>query len=196
MLHEVGEPQINNDNSSDGKVNFVSNTLTITGRLGQYTQAVIDLVFDVNNTGGTTEFWFEFVIGNHTSRPWEWMQVQLGFLTGQDFVRADPDSGLDFDFPHRDVAGWPKDAYQKFVKYREPENQDHPDYTQVVEGDVTIYENMIEWNGRGVHQLQHNASGAFFFNVDIPDYDATMVPPQAMTATGYTFTIRFWIQTM
>jgi len=191
-VKETGQPASNNDNSR-GKVNFATVEIEIL-RLDQNGQAVVDARFDVNNTLGITEFWFEFYITNSTPRSWQWMQVELGFFTDQQFVRSQNGDHLDFDFPDRDLADWPFDGHQRLVKYATQNNM--IDRQRTVEGSVTIEEDRIKWDGQLVRKFPTGVEGQgpFFFNVDVPDFIANKMPMGARTNKGYTFTIRVTIQ--
>jgi hypothetical protein len=62
----------------------------------------IDIVFNVANSGGTTEY--EFFTGPHNFTVIEWngYKVELGFGTGSNFTRSIQGDGLDFDTPDMD----------------------------------------------------------------------------------------------
>ncbi len=88
----------NNDNVSASQFNF--NIVDITkafGRLGP-----IDIVFNVLNSGGTTEYFFLEGAQNNTGLEWTGFQLELGFGTGDEFTRIGPFASLDFDTPHMD----------------------------------------------------------------------------------------------
>jgi hypothetical protein len=88
----------NNDNRSATEFNF--NVVDINkdfGRLGP-----IDIVFNVLNSGGTTEYFFLEGAQNNTGVEWAGFQLELGFRTGDEFTRIGPVASLDFDTPHKD----------------------------------------------------------------------------------------------
>ena len=63
----------------------------------------IDIVFDVQNSGGTTEYFVrEPVILNRTGQAFDTFTVELGFGFGDLFTRSPDDDGLDFDSPDFD----------------------------------------------------------------------------------------------
>jgi MYXO-CTERM domain-containing protein len=57
----------------------------------------IDIVFNVNVSGGTTEYLFAEGVFNASGLPWNDYHVQLGFGTGGSFALANPSFGLSFD---------------------------------------------------------------------------------------------------
>jgi hypothetical protein len=59
----------------------------------------VDLVFDVSNTGGVTEYYFTEGVFNDTGLNWSAYHLELGFGHGTGFVASAPGDGLDFDAP-------------------------------------------------------------------------------------------------
>lgn len=59
----------------------------------------VDLVFDVSDTGGVTEYLFVEGVWNGTGIDWGGYHLELGFGHGAGFVKATADDGLDFDAP-------------------------------------------------------------------------------------------------
>ena len=60
----------------------------------------IDIVLNVDNSGGTTEYIFYAVdLFNFSGSNWTGYKVELGFGTGANFVRSKPGDSLDFDAP-------------------------------------------------------------------------------------------------
>lgn len=59
----------------------------------------VDLVFDVIDSGGTTEYRFEEGIFNNTGIDWTGYHMELGFGQGAGFVKSTAGDGLDFDAP-------------------------------------------------------------------------------------------------
>lgn len=59
----------------------------------------VDLVFDVRDTGGVTEYLFMEGVQNHTGVDWSSYHIELGFGTGAGFVASLAGDGLDFDSP-------------------------------------------------------------------------------------------------
>jgi hypothetical protein len=57
----------------------------------------IDIVFNVTNSGGVTEYLFAEGVFNASGVAWNDYHVQLGFGTGDNFTLADPAFGLNFD---------------------------------------------------------------------------------------------------
>ncbi len=62
----------------------------------------VDLVFDVRDTGGTTEYFIQEGVQNSTGLDWTGYHLELGFGTGAGFIRSTPGDGLDFDSPDYD----------------------------------------------------------------------------------------------
>lgn len=62
----------------------------------------VDLVFDVSDTGGTTEYRINEGVANNTGLVWSGYHIELGYGIGAGFVPATPGGGLDFDAPDHD----------------------------------------------------------------------------------------------
>lgn len=62
----------------------------------------VDIVFDVSNTGGTTEYRINEGVANNTGLVWSGYHMELGYGIGASFVPATPGGGLDFDAPDHD----------------------------------------------------------------------------------------------
>jgi hypothetical protein len=78
------------------------NTISMVKRFDQ--TAVIDLVFKVNNSGGTTEYFVDEsgtnAIWNNMPDTWKGFQFALGFGTGARFIPSSEFDFLDFDQPY------------------------------------------------------------------------------------------------
>ena len=59
----------------------------------------VDLVFDVNDTGGVTEYHVIEGVQNSTGTDWGAYHIELGFGNGAGFVKSTAGDGLDFDAP-------------------------------------------------------------------------------------------------
>ena len=59
----------------------------------------VDLVFDVLDTGGVTEYLVMEGVQNNTGLDWAYYHIELGFGTGAGFVQSPAGDGLDFDAP-------------------------------------------------------------------------------------------------
>ena len=59
----------------------------------------VDLVFDLSDTGGTTEYLFVEGVQNNTGVDWSGYHLELGFGQGAGFVKSSAGDGLDFDAP-------------------------------------------------------------------------------------------------
>jgi hypothetical protein len=88
----------NNDNVPDTQFNL--NSIDI--RTEFRSLGPIDIVFDVIDSGGTTEYEFSGGVENGTGVEWIAYDLELGFGTGDGFVRAGPLALLDFDTPEKD----------------------------------------------------------------------------------------------
>lgn len=62
----------------------------------------VDLVFDVSDTGGVTEYHFTEGVSNSTGLDWTSYHLELGFGNGAGFVKSAAADGLDFDSPDFD----------------------------------------------------------------------------------------------
>jgi hypothetical protein len=59
----------------------------------------VDLVFDVRDTGGVTEYFIIEGVSNSTGLDWGAYHIELGFGVGAGFVASLSGDGLDFDAP-------------------------------------------------------------------------------------------------
>jgi hypothetical protein len=64
----------------------------------------IDIVFNVDNTDGVTEYYLAEGVSNNTSLGIIAYTFELGFGTGLNFSRESTDDGLDFDTPDEDLT--------------------------------------------------------------------------------------------
>ena len=87
----------NNDNVVGGSPNDIFVTQKDYFAIGP-----VDLVFDVINTGGVTEYAVVEGVQNNTGVDWTSYHVELGFGNGAGFVKSLADDGLDFDAPDFD----------------------------------------------------------------------------------------------
>jgi hypothetical protein len=131
----------NNDNVSAASPNVISYSIFFnSGGLGS-----ADLEFNLNNSGGTTEYWVApsgFGVVNNTGFSLTGFLVELGFGVGSNFVRSGAADGLDFDTPDRDPA---------------PSSVAFPSLVQDVD--------TLRWSGAVVGLGQIGAS----FAIDVPD---------------------------
>jgi hypothetical protein len=65
-------------------------------------QGPVDIIFQVRDTGGTTEYQITEGVSNSTGVLFSTYEVQLGFGSGAGFVLSSPGDGLDFDTPDLD----------------------------------------------------------------------------------------------
>lgn len=62
----------------------------------------VDLMFDVIDSGGVTEYAVIEGVTNNTTLDWGSYHIELGFGSGVDFVKSPSGDGLDFDAPDYD----------------------------------------------------------------------------------------------
>jgi|GEM_PF-3658126 len=100
-----------NDVNNDNAVGASPNTLVAQGTLEILGLSPIDFVIDVQNSGGTTEYFADFGTAlNSTGSTWKGFEFQLGLGVGSTFVpvSALPSNpflgGLDSDFPEKDLT--------------------------------------------------------------------------------------------
>lgn len=137
----------------------------------------IDVVFEVSNSGGTTEYLLAEGVFNFSGERWSDYHFQLGFGAGEAFVLSE-DDGLDFDTPHRDP---------------QPEAV-AADFTTPVFATLEHADDAIEWSGGAVPSseslfdpgLEHFV--LFGVSFDTPDDHA--IPSSFRTVDGYRLTLR------
>ncbi|MEM4302264.1 MAG: Ig-like domain-containing protein, partial [Candidatus Caldarchaeum sp.] len=191
IINSGQRPEALNNDNARGKINFVSMQITVLGRMVQGQKVYVDYVFDVNTTGGTTEFRFEYGVGNNTGRPWRSVEFQLGFFTGPRFWRSAEGDQLDFDLPHRD--DWPYEGTEFLVKYASfPDGTKN--YQVWTSGDFRYFEDQLVWDGRGQGEVPDERNAVFWFNIDIPDFVPNLMHEHAKTNRGYEFTLRLVIE--
>ena len=84
--------QVPNNNPTTTSSNFAAIQKTFTSPT-----TPIDIVFNVNNSQGVTEYLLAEGVFNGTGVGWNDYHVELGFGTGAGFTLATPSSGLQFD---------------------------------------------------------------------------------------------------
>ena len=141
-----------------------------------------DIVFNVESSGGTTEYSFLVGVVNFTGQTWGGYDFELGLGTGPDFVAIPSgDGGLDFDTPDRDPI--PTSTLFSFGK-DEPE----PLFTMLRHAD-----NVLAWSNGSLNGPPFvgapGETGFFTFSLDVPD-DIDSLPESAQTDRGYQFTLR------
>jgi hypothetical protein len=110
----------------------------------------IDIVFEVMDSGGVTEYAIVEGVQNNTGSDWASYHVQLGFDTGADFEISPPDDGLDFDAPF----------YNSTISFDPTPSFPFPSYTPS--------EDVIDAFGPpGQLDLQYREP--FVFHIDVPD---------------------------
>jgi hypothetical protein len=90
---------LNNDNQTGGGPE--DNNITVPIKKFE-NLGYIDIVFNVSNSGGITEYQVAETVDNDTGIPWSEFTMQLGFGFGSSFVSSLPLDGLDFDAPSYD----------------------------------------------------------------------------------------------
>jgi hypothetical protein len=108
----------------------------------------VDLVFDVLDTGGVTEYLVIEGVFNNTGLDWSSYHIELGFGEGAGFVKSTSGDGLDFDAP---------DYNSDF--FFNPDGAFFPD--------VAVTEDDIFASG-GV-MADFTFAGNFLFHIDVPD---------------------------
>ncbi|MEM8945372.1 MAG: choice-of-anchor F family protein [Planctomycetota bacterium] len=111
----------------------------------------IDIVFEVMNTDGVTEYSFIEGVQNSSGFDWESYHIQLGFGTGADFVLSTPGDGLDFDAP----------LYNSTIQFDPAPGFSFPDVTIVSEDYI------FADGGPGQPDTFYNEP--FVFSIDVPD---------------------------
>lgn len=99
----AGEPvappvDINNDNF----VGESPNGILITQKDFFGVNGVADIVLNVIDSGGTTEYAVAEGVSNSSGVAWDQYRIELGFGEGDAFVASTPGDGLDFDTPDED----------------------------------------------------------------------------------------------
>ncbi|NNL65049.1 MAG: PEP-CTERM sorting domain-containing protein [Myxococcales bacterium] len=108
----------------------------------------VDIVLDVADSGGTTEYLIVEGVLNNTGVDWGGYHIELGFGTGAGFVASTAGDGLDFDAPDftSDVSFNPSPGFFP---------------SQVVTEDDIL--------ASGGIQPDFSFAGNFLFHVDVPD---------------------------
>ena len=137
------DPNDDNANPSDNEIIIPDDRKTFNSL------APIDLVFDVELSGGTTEYFFEETVTNNTGFAWWDFHFELGFGTGDDFMSfLDVPLPLnialpDFDTPDRD----PTPISDQFA--------------------ALVHEDFMLWWSDGL--IEPGESVDFEFSLDVPD---------------------------
>jgi hypothetical protein len=98
--------QVPNNNPATTSSNFAAIQKTFTSPT-----APIDIVFNVNNSQGVTEYLLAEGVFNGSGVAWNDYHIQLGFGTGAGFTLANPAFGLQFDnTPAPSSADFPSTA--------------------------------------------------------------------------------------
>lgn len=105
----------------------------------------VDLVFDVRDTGGVTEYMVNEGVWNGTGVDWSGYHLELGFGHGAGFVKSTSGDGLDFDAPdyNSDVSFSPFFASAAVTEH------------DIIAGDGTI--------------PVSSYAGDLIFHIDVPD---------------------------
>jgi hypothetical protein len=91
-------PSPNNDNAAAANPNTIPYSIFFN------TFGLLEVEFNVENSGGTTEYRVTQAFINNSGQPWSNFVFELGFGTGANFVRSDLSDALDFDTPDGDPA--------------------------------------------------------------------------------------------
>lgn len=92
-----------NDLSNDNVDGDSSNGLLVTQK-AYFSNGPVDIVVNVVDSGGVTEYTIMEGVDNGTGIPWSGYRIILGFGTGTGFTMSPDDDGLDFDAPDFDSA--------------------------------------------------------------------------------------------
>lgn len=111
-----------------------------------------DIVFNVMNTGGISEYNFTEEVINFTGVTWTDFHFELGFGTGENFMPSSVNDGLDFDFPDKNPTPT-NDAT--------PDPMDPP---QPLFQNLMHMEDSIWWDNGKVDTLI-----VFEYSIDVPD---------------------------
>jgi hypothetical protein len=84
-------PAINNDDDPGTSPNQISYSVFLNS------PGALETEFELQNSGGTTEYFFPQVFFNTRNTQWIGFRFELGFGTGDQFVLAAPTSALQFD---------------------------------------------------------------------------------------------------
>lgn len=153
----TGDP--NNDNHS---VPATSN-IAVASKLFNANQP-IDIVFEVETSGGVTEYRLAEGVANVSGNDFLMYEFQLGFGTGNDFEFSVDNDGLDFDTPNID----PGPTSARFFTMAHTE--DRVRFT--------------------MGSIPNGMTDAFTLSLDVPDFNADLMPASAQTTEGYRFTLR------
>lgn len=130
---------MNNDNIAGGPTD---NNITVPVKRFDNV-GYIDIVFNIANTGGTTEYKVFESVDNNTFLPWSSYTMQLGYGFGPGFNNIGGAlDGLDFDFPNFDTL--PTSSAFTNVALNE---------------DLLVYSNGLQLTGSETYQ----------FRIDVPD---------------------------
>lgn len=108
----------------------------------------VDIVLDVIDNLGTTEYMIIEGVQNNTGLDWSGYHIELGFGQGAGFVKSAPGDGLDFDYPHYDSTAFfdPSPGFFPLVN--------------VTEDDIIA--------GGGI-MPDFSYAGNFVFHIDVPN---------------------------
>lgn len=162
----VVDPILTGDPNNDNHSLPATSNFALIGKVFDATQP-IDIVFDVEvdpNDPGTTEYRVFEGLTNSSGLGFIAFAFELGFGTGDDFVASSAGDGLDFDTPNLD----PGPTSARFI-------------TTAHKEDVLRFSDGFIPNGM---------TDTYTLSIDIPDFDADLMPASATTDNGYRFTLR------
>jgi len=90
------------DPNNDNVVGASPNGILVTQKDFFGVNGVADIVFNVVDTGGTTEYAVAEGVSNSSGIDWSQYRIELGFGVGTAFVPSTAGDGLDFDTPDQD----------------------------------------------------------------------------------------------
>lgn len=124
----------------------------------------VDLVFDLVDDGGTTEYIVIEGVQNSTGLDWSNYHIELGFGSGAGFTKSTAGDGLDFDTPDEDST----------VNFN-PGGFFFSTFTRPTEDDL--------YADGGTHPDGAYA-GNFIFHIDVPDGISTFTLRQSPIAAA------------
>jgi len=133
--------QSNNDDTT-----VVSGNIVVASKVFD-SASPIDIVFNVAQSQGITEYYFAEGVVNNTPNAMIGYTLELGTGTGANFVPSAPGDGLDFDWPGIAAGTTPVPTSGVFPT-------------------LAHAEDMIVWTGDA---LGIGISDAFTFSIDVPD---------------------------
>lgn len=154
----AGTVSPNNDNHVSGSPNAITISATLIDA------QPVDFVFNVINSGGTTEYLASIGVVNGSPSELRGLEFALGFATAGSFRASAALDGLDFDWPSLD----PLPTSSRFPS-------------------ITHLEDQLRFFGGS---MPGSFSDALSLSIDVADFNPDSIPIAARTATGFQITLR------